>query len=69
MFICSQTGRLTASQSRIHSCKTRHTGLQIKKEYFYKASENSHYWFPREKMSEKGAQKFHTDNMSLPRSG
>ena len=28
MFICSQTGRLTASQSRIHSCKTRHTGLQ-----------------------------------------
>ena len=28
-----------------------------------------HHWFPREMMSEKRLQKFHTDDMSLPRSG
>ena len=27
-----------------------------------------HRWFPREMMSEEGAQKFHTDDVSLPRS-
>ena len=26
-------------------------------------------WFPRQIKSEKGAQKFHTDDASLPRSG
>ena len=27
------------------------------------------HWFPRQMTSEKRAQKFHTDDMSLPRSG
>ena len=26
-----------------------------------------HHWFPREMTSEKRAQKFHTDDVSLPR--
>ena len=28
-----------------------------------------HHWFPLEMTSEKQAQKFYTDDMSLPRSG
>ena len=28
-----------------------------------------HHWFPRKRTSEKKAQKFHTDDVSLPRSG
>ena len=28
-----------------------------------------HHWFPLETMSEERAQKFHTDDVSLPRSG
>ena len=28
-----------------------------------------HHWFPPEMKSEKRAQKFHTDDVSLPRSG
>ena len=28
-----------------------------------------HHWFPHEMMSEEQVQKFHTDDVSLPRSG
>ena len=45
--------------------------VHIKRYFLLLARENRrHYhWFPRQIPSEKQAQKFHTDDASLPRSG
>ena len=45
--------------------------INISSGYFEKTADISrrHYWFPCEMTSEKRAQKFHTDDVTLPRSG
>ena len=44
---------------------------QLRKYYLEKTADiwRRYHWFPREMTSEKPAQKFHTDDASLPRSG
>ena len=42
--------------------------LQLVK-VLYRLRKHRHHWFSREMMSKEGAQKFHTDDVSLPGSG
>jgi len=47
------------------------TNVHIKRYFLLLARENrqNYHWFPRQMPFEKRAQKFHTDDASLPRSG
>ena len=60
-----------AGKYSCHPCSKQQQQQQLRKYYLEKTADiwRRYHWFPREVTSEKPAQKFHTDDASLPRSG